>query len=141
MELYIHSPIHYLGMMMNYTEGQLKQIYTNSIQVPTKFCVKIWWITGSVCGGKKQDIEAWLEISPHKLLRCLAQKEEKHFSAGICVQSRKTHYVLLILNNEELANGARWRMKTLSQCSPTFCYIRAHLTDGCRGAWAVWRLQ
>jgi hypothetical protein len=27
------------------------------------------------------------------------------------------------------------------QCCPTFLYIRAHLTDGCGGAGAVWRLQ
>jgi hypothetical protein len=27
------------------------------------------------------------------------------------------------------------------QCCPTFLYIGAHLTDGCGGAAAVWRLQ
>jgi hypothetical protein len=30
---------------------------------------------------------------------------------------------------------------TLQQCCPTFLYIGAHLTDGCGGAGAVWRLQ
>jgi hypothetical protein len=30
---------------------------------------------------------------------------------------------------------------TLSQCCPTFLYIGVHLTDGCGGAGAVWRLQ
>jgi hypothetical protein len=29
----------------------------------------------------------------------------------------------------------------LQQCCPTFLYIGAHLTDGCGGAGAVWRLQ
>jgi hypothetical protein len=27
------------------------------------------------------------------------------------------------------------------QCCPTFLYIGAHLTDGCGGAGALWRLQ
>jgi hypothetical protein len=31
--------------------------------------------------------------------------------------------------------------ETLSQRCPTFLYIGAHLTDGCGGAGAVWRLQ
>jgi hypothetical protein len=30
---------------------------------------------------------------------------------------------------------------TLQQRCPTFLYIGAHLTDGCGGAGAVWRLQ
>jgi hypothetical protein len=30
---------------------------------------------------------------------------------------------------------------TLEQCCPTFLYIGAHLTDGCGGAGALWRLQ
>jgi hypothetical protein len=29
----------------------------------------------------------------------------------------------------------------LGQCCPTFLYIGAHLTDGCGGAGAVWRLH
>jgi hypothetical protein len=29
----------------------------------------------------------------------------------------------------------------LQQCCPTFLYIGAHLTDGCGGAGAMWRLQ
>jgi hypothetical protein len=29
---------------------------------------------------------------------------------------------------------------TIQQCCPTFLYIRAHLTDGCGGAQAMWRL-
>jgi hypothetical protein len=30
---------------------------------------------------------------------------------------------------------------TLRQCCPTFLYIGAHLTDGCGGTGAMWRLQ
>jgi hypothetical protein len=29
----------------------------------------------------------------------------------------------------------------VQQCCPTFLYIGAHLTDGCGGAGAVWRLK
>jgi hypothetical protein len=29
----------------------------------------------------------------------------------------------------------------LDQCCPTFLYVGAHVTDGCGGAGAVWRLQ
>jgi hypothetical protein len=32
-------------------------------------------------------------------------------------------------------------MYVYMQCCPTFSYIGAHLTDGCGGAGAVWRLQ
>jgi hypothetical protein len=30
---------------------------------------------------------------------------------------------------------------SLEQCCPTFLYIGAHVTDGCGGAGAMWRLQ
>jgi hypothetical protein len=32
-------------------------------------------------------------------------------------------------------------LHTLDQCCPTLLYIGAHLTDGCGGAGAMWRLQ
>jgi hypothetical protein len=35
---------------------------------------------------------------------------------------------------------SKWPLP-LRQCCPTFSYTGAHLTDGCGGAGAVWRLQ
>jgi hypothetical protein len=37
--------------------------------------------------------------------------------------------------------SARQQRHTVHQCCPAFLYIGAHLTDGCGGAGAVWRLQ
>jgi hypothetical protein len=55
------------------------------------------------------------------------------------------------LGNAALAYGSRltghavhfnvYFLQSLAQCCPTFLYIRAHLTDGCRGAGAMWQFQ
>jgi hypothetical protein len=37
--------------------------------------------------------------------------------------------------------GTDFGTQDLTQCCPTFLYIGDHLTDGCGGAGAVWRLQ
>jgi hypothetical protein len=36
---------------------------------------------------------------------------------------------------------SEWIGKDVDQCCPTFLYIGPHLTDGCGGAGALWRLQ
>jgi hypothetical protein len=65
----------------------------------------------------------------------MADLEDQRVCVKFCLKLAKTFIETFQMLEQAYGEGC------LSQCCPTSLYIGAHLTDGCGGARAGWRLQ